>query len=180
MGGVRRHSRQHPRPPGNLAGASIHRLDPEEPATVGSRRTTGPWFIDAKRCGGLHWRWGYGYLDSVAFVVGGAGYLDSFVQGSAGVCGAWLVVGRRWWALCDCGRAFLSASSVGGVLGASDAQAFRTVPSGVAVARKGSTWSSTCPRATRGDKARMTRSRTSCRLCLGEGLTWRVMGWGLL
>ena len=37
-----RRSRQHPRPPGNFAGTSIHRLDPEEPATVGSRRARGP------------------------------------------------------------------------------------------------------------------------------------------
>ena len=37
-----RHSRQHPRPPGNFAGTSIHQLDPEEPATVGSRGARGP------------------------------------------------------------------------------------------------------------------------------------------
>ena len=43
---------------------------------------------------GLRWRWGYGYLDSVAFVVGAPGYLDSFVRGSSTVCGAWLVIGR--------------------------------------------------------------------------------------
>ena len=33
--------------------------------------------------------------------------------------------------------------------------------------------------ATRGAEAWMPRSRTSCPGCLGGGLMWRVMGWGL-
>lgn len=49
-----------------------------------------------------------------------------------------------------------------------------------AVARKGSTWSSACTRATRGGKARMMRSRTSCRLCFGGGSMRRAMGCRLL
>jgi hypothetical protein len=66
-----------------------------------------PSFIDPKRCGGLLWRWGYGYLDNVAFVVGAPGYLDSFVrvsQAAAIVCGVCWVIGRPRPKLRDCAR----------------------------------------------------------------------------